>query len=282
MRSKTFIFILFCLALGAMGTAFLKWRSHVREIELQSRFASQADCIARLSAQRDRMREALARKANNPTTDKNALFRLRAEVAEFRRNTNNLDALRTGLEKVKAEIAASAKGPATNTGPDPSKVRAYWPKDQISFAGYMDRTSAIQSCLWAMSRGEEKTIMEMIDPDSLKELWHDSRPNPSEADKNGTSPDAIAERRSNLHRLAESLAPATGFYLVSGNLIPKMPEMTYGRRAEDCAIYQVYFAGDGATRAISLKRNNDQWKLTAINILGGTEEAPTYDMTLWP
>ena len=185
------------------------------------------------------------------------------------------------MEKLKQEVAAITNR-STAAGPDPSKVRAYWSKDEISFAGYADETSAVQSCLWAMSQGDENKIAEIMNPNSFKQLWRDSRPDPSEADKNGTSPDAIAERRSKLHRLAESLAPVTGFYLVSDNLIEKMPEQKGYRTAQTDAVFQVYFAGDGATRGIWLTKSNGEWKFNQVVVLGGTGEKPSYNMTLWP
>jgi hypothetical protein len=280
MNRRNITVILIAVAFSALVTAAFSWRARIAEAELRSRMASQADRLASESIRRVRLREAL-KKSAGASENKNALLRLRAEVADLRRGIADVNALKDGLEKLKQEVAATTNRP-TDLGPDPSKVRAYWSKDEISFAGCSDQTSAVQSCLWAMSRGDENKITEVMDPSSIKQLWRDSRPDPSEADKNGTSPDALAERRSNLHRLAESLAPVTGFYLVSDNLIEKMPEQKGYRTAQTDAVFKVYFAGDGATRAIWLTKSNGEWKLKDVVVLGGTEEKPSYNMTLWP
>ena len=195
---------------------------------------------------------------------------------------SDLNQLKAALENLKHEVAPATNNVPNDPGPDPSKVRAYWSKDQLAFAGHADQSAALQSTLWALTRGDTNAIVSAIEPTAIKELWSYSTPTPSEADLKGTSEAAITSMRSHFERLAESLRPVTGFYVISDNLIPKMPEMVWKRRAEDYAIYKVYFAGEGATRAISLKRSNDQWKLTGILVLDGTEDKPTYDMTLWP
>jgi hypothetical protein len=81
--------------------------------------------------------------------------------------------------------------------------------------------------------------------------------------------------------LTESLAPVTGFYVVSDNIISKMPGIRDAGSPDEYAVYKIYFAGEGATRGIALKKSQDEWKLTAIYALGGNGEEPTYKMNLW-
>ena len=280
MKLKFAIFVFSCAALAAALTAAMMWRARLVEAELAVRMASGAERLQVASDRRDYLREALRRKSSEPIEEKNALLRLRADVSELRRGATDVD-LNDALDRLKREVAGRTNN-ATDPGPDPSKVRAYWAKDQMAFAGQASQPAAVQSALWALSGGDTNAIVSAMVPDIMKELATYSTPNPTEKDRQGTSEAAIRAIHSRFETLAESLRPVTGFYLVSEDLIPKMPELVRNRHAEDYAIYKVYFAGEGATRGVFLKRFNDQWKLAGIYGLGGTEEQPRYEMTLWP
>jgi hypothetical protein len=280
MRFKWLTLTLLALAFGAALTTLLHWRSHLRGLELHSRIKSQAGELAVATAERDQLRDAINAR-QKALEHKGELLRLRAEVGELRHGMSDVNALKAALENLKREVAA--KDPdSEDPGPDPSKVRAYWSRDQLAFAGHAEETAGLQTCLWALTRGNTNAIMAAIDPDCLKGLWSVSKTAPTEEDKNGTSPDAIAAKQGSFARLGESLAPATGFYLISDNLLPKMPEMLYGRDPQVFRMYKVYFAGERATRWIGIKKAAGAWKLMGIYSLGGTDEQPTYEANIWP
>lgn len=281
MKSRFAIFLIAFVTLGTTFTFATRWRLKALQTKLQLRAARYADYTARESQRLDKLRKTLARKRAE-ATDKNALLRLRAEVSDLRHNTSDVDELRTAIERLNAEIGSTNRF-GKDTRPDPSKVRAYWPKDQIAYAGYMDETSAVQSCLWALTRGDMNAVLSAMDPAGLRDLARVSGPaEESEDDKAGTSAAAVAERNGRIEKLAESLAPVTGFYLVSDNILRKMGEVSAGRSADEHAVYKVFFAGEGTTRGIAMTKSLGEWKLTAIYLLGGTEEQPTYEMNLWP
>jgi hypothetical protein len=57
--------------------------------------------------------------------------------------------------------------------------------------------------------------------------------------------------------IADSLSPATGFYLVGQKLL-----------SQDQAVLDVYFEGEGKTRTVALKRIGEEWKFD--NLGNGT------------
>ncbi|HUS33979.1 MAG TPA: hypothetical protein VM680_01385 [Verrucomicrobiae bacterium] len=279
MKLKFLTLTLLALAFGAALSTFLSWRAHIREDELRSQLAQRAKAQAAATAERDQLRDALNAR-QTALEHRGELLRLRAEVGELRHRISDVSALNAALENLKQEVAV--KDPdSEDPGPDPSKVRAFWSRDQLAFAGHAEETAGLQSCLWALTRGDTNAIVAAIAPDCLKELWRLSKPTPTDEDIKGTSAEAIAARQGAFARLAESLAPATGFYLISDNLLPKIPDMLAGRDPQAFRLYKVYFAGERTTRGVALKKVDGAWKLMGIYSLGGTDEQPTYEADLW-
>jgi hypothetical protein len=286
MKRKFLLSMLFVLALATTLSSFLLTRARSQEADLNARLERHAHALQAQLQRRDQLKQILSTLSPNDAT-KSALLKLRAEVADLRRSTTNLHALRTALTNLQNEIQTAQNSPPTNSSapPHPSKIRATWPKDQLTFAGYADETSALQSTLWAMSRGDLSAILSALapgnvqnvnDPTAFARLWRDSSPNPSQADKDGTSPKAIKARDSNLQRLAASLRPVTAFHLVSDDISPRLdhnPELK---------IYKIHFQGDGATRGLGFKKVGDELKFVSVYAIGGTDEHPTYESNLWP
>ena len=276
MKRKLLLCSLLVMTLATVMSAALQWRARSLEADFNARLKRDADAMASQRQRRAQLNESLS---HHSSTSQSELLKLRAEVAELRRSTTNLYALRTALDNLQTEAQSARRAAATNAPapPDPSKIRASWSKDQITFAGYADENSALQSTLWAMSSGELSTMLAAFAPGAVTNLWRDANPNPTAADKDGTSPDAIKGRDAKLQRLAASLRPVTAFHLVSDNVTPRIPNMNPAYQ-----IYKVYFEGDGATRGLGFQKVGNELKFRAVHAIGGTDEHPTYEANLWP
>jgi hypothetical protein len=276
MNRKFLLSIFFVFACAALTSAILQWRAQSREAGLRALLERQAAALAAQREERARLTEAFSRRAAYDT-EKSTLLKLRAEVTELRHSATNLNDLRAALNHLQNEVQTRPPSATNARALHPSKILASWTKDQITFAGYADETSALQSTLWAMSRHEPSALLSAFAPGAVSKLWRDSKPNPTPADIDGTSPEAIKARESNWQRLAASLRPVTAFHLVSDNITPRLSEMD-----PTCQIYKVYFEGDGATRGLGFKKVGNELKFVGVYAIGGTDEHPTYESNLWP
>jgi hypothetical protein len=270
----TSLFVL-TLALSAALTLWLKWRDRLVERDLHARMRQQADILAELTARRVRLSEELTNQTTQLKSATKALARARAEVSQLRKDTIDSESLRAALAKINEEGEKNRLARELIPASGPGQALASWSKEQIAFAGYAEPTSAVQTALWAMSQHDPRVIESALAPEALRQLTLDA--GPPDPDPTATSQRALAERRSKLQRLAASVAPASGFSLVSNDIVPRIPGFNRNHH-----VFKVYFEGEGATRGIQLTKIDEQWKLVGVLALGGTEEKPTYESTLWP
>jgi len=275
MKWKVASLIVLTLVLSAALTAWLKWRDRIFEGDLQARMRRQTDILADLTARRARLSEELTNQTAQLKSATKALARARAEVSQLRKDAADSERLRAALAKINEEAEKNRLAQELILPSGPGQGLASWSKEQITFAGYAEPTSAVQTALWAMSQNDLGAIESALAPETIQQLTLDA--GPPDPDPTGTSPRALAERRSKLQRLAASVVPATGFSLLSDDIVPRMPGVNTNYH-----IYQVYFEGEGATRGIQLTKIDNAWKLVGVVALGGTEEKPTCESTLWP
>ena len=115
--------------------------------------------LAQLKAQNERLSSLLAQ-ANSaqslPKDQLSELMRLRGEVGILRRQTNELRMLRT----------AHNEDPLTAASPSEA---AAIPKESWAFVGYTTPETALQSVAWAMSKGDVKTFLASLSPETKNE-----------------------------------------------------------------------------------------------------------------
>jgi hypothetical protein len=201
----------------------------------------QARQLAELSAERKRLSNLIAQPGPSalPNEQFRELLRLRGEMGRLRQAARDTEQLRAANQKL---LAAPSNFKAPPPGPpDPAKVLAHWPKDQLAYAGYSDPQSALKTFLWAGSRGDVDSLFASM---SL----------PADIIAQARSEQGIAEGRS----VAESFAPYTGFYVI-GQTTP----------SPDHTILDVYFEGDGKTRKVALEKIGPEWKLKALEFASG-------------
>ena len=87
------------------------------------------------------------------------LLKLRNEVGQLRKQTAELEKLRAANRQVRP--AQDSQPPAQPAQP----VQDYFPKESWAFVGYDAPESALQSTMWAMSKGDLKTYLASMVPE---------------------------------------------------------------------------------------------------------------------
>ena len=262
--------------------ARVRWRE--REALLRQR----AGQFAELLAENKRLSKLVAQSPSLSSDQFSALMKLRSEIGRLRQDASEAARLHATNQHLLA-ASTNSEPESEPSLPDPQTVLAYWPKTQLTSAGYADPTSGLQTTLWAMSRNDPNALVTSMSPEARSELtngaqitalWVVSRNDPdvlagrvAPETKYGALMDQLspAERMAFQAKGAEdSLGVTSGFYVVGQKLM-----------SHDQAILDVYFDGEGATRRFALSKIGDDWKVGGIYLAGGSDDRP-YGPKLWP
>lgn len=254
------------VALIAVVAARVRAGKKQEEANLQKQLQTQNGLLAEMTLEHARMVAALSNRISQLSTEKSELICLRGEVSQLRREAADPEKLLAKIEDLKREAAGLTNKSAEETPlPDAEKVRAYWPKAQLVFAGTRDERSAVQTALWALNSGDPQKIEAISTAEVAKSFAGTEK---------GADP---LLRQSNLFRLANSLGPAKGFYMVSDNLGPRIAGFNPRR-----VMFKVYFEGEGAARVFGFDKVDDELKFAGVYLVRGADEHPTEVLNLWP
>ena len=226
---------------------------HWQQVESRRRseaLREQAERLAGLAAENQRLSNLVAQAAS-PALSKEQfreLLRLRGEMGRLRQAASEVDRLRTTNRQSLAGTGDPAEPAHAPLAPDPQTVQAHWPKSQLVQAGYAEPAAALQTALWAMSRGDPEALAACVTPEAKTNLTHE------EWFTHGPPAEELA---ASTRLIADSLSPTTGFYLVGQKLV-----------SHDQAVLDVYFEGEGKTRPFALKKIGEEWKFD--NLGNGT------------
>ena len=92
------------------------------------------------------------------------LLRLRAEVGQLRRQTNELDSLRNENRQLRASAATPRKNPDGDATP------LDFPREAWSFVGYAEPAAAFQSMIWSLSNGRVPTALGSFTPEQRAKM----------------------------------------------------------------------------------------------------------------
>jgi RNA polymerase sigma factor (sigma-70 family) len=218
---------------AAVGTGIYETRqvSNLRERvqTLEQQQAPLAAQIQKLEQERNDatnqlalMSEATSR-ANSNTIE---LLRLRSAVGTLRQRTNELGKL---LQDTAAANQTS-QGPLGQTN---------FPRDSWTFAGFATPEAALQSFMWAKSRGEVKTAFSAATPELKQELMERYFKDKTDEEISAT--------------LVDSAKDQTGI-----QILKKMAA------AEDQVIYQIHIDGtpDASYSLVTMKKIDGEWKVS--------------------
>jgi hypothetical protein len=245
----------------------MPWLIH-RHVRSQSErqhllLEQQAARLAELLAQSNQLRHLANQTSSAPlTTDQfRELLRLRGEIGPLRQCATEAAALLAREQKL---FATERELPPTVPPPEPQTVLAYWPKEQLTSAGYATPAAAIQSALWSIKRNDPGALAASLTPETRATITNRWLSSPADA--------FVSETRS----IAESIAPASGFYVLPEDLTPKIAGLN-----PDLHILNVYFENEGATRGFGLRKINDQWQVEGIYVTA-TNALAERGQILWP
>ncbi len=229
------------------------WRGHKSATALRE---ENSQLQARL-AEQDGDRKSAATPADEPPpVVTSELMKLRGEVAQLRRQTNDLEKLQRENSTLKSALAvakeAAAKAAAqAQSRPAGSQQRQteFVPREAWAFAGYATPEDTLKSVTWAMSVGELNTFLGSLSPAErarTEEQW-----------KNKTEAEITAEARREMEKLP-------GFHIVDKQTV-----------SPDEVIVRVFGEGDeNDVRSIRMKRMGSEWKFDGVAKVRKREAAP--------
>ena len=158
MKAKGVILGVLCATALVGMTIWLaaEHQARLRLGEENTALRQQLDRMASLVAENERLSNFLAQ-AKSPRTlpdDRlKELLRLRGEVGVLREQAQELETLR---EENRQARTALASGHQTSNA---AATANYWPRGSWAFAGFASPEAALQSSLWAASKGDLKTFL---------------------------------------------------------------------------------------------------------------------------
>ena len=222
--------------------AILLWRSHNEALALRETNRQLHALIAALEADST---DANRVEADSAPPISPELMRLRGEVAQLRRQTNEIATLQTENAKLKATLASAmeaataarlqAKPSIDSAAVQPLLV----PRETWAFAGYGSPEDALKTAVWAMSNGDPNNFLASLSPTErakMERQWQDK-----------THEEIAAEARREMDKL-------TGFRILDRQVI-----------SDDEVVLRVFAEGDERDiRRMRMKRFGSEWKFDGV------------------
>ena len=145
-------------------------QARLRLGEENTALRQQLDRMARLAAENERLSNLVAQANRSPSLPDDRLkelLRLRGKVGVLRQQTKELETLRNENRQARAALESGHKTQRAVATAD------YWPRDSWAFAGYASPDAALQSSLWAASKGDLKTVVGGTTGEMQKEMEKD-------------------------------------------------------------------------------------------------------------
>jgi RNA polymerase sigma factor (sigma-70 family) len=154
--SKIKVSVISAVVIASVATPLMlqhQSRAHLRDENNSLRLQ-----LAQLEQQTSPLPQPLA---SEPIADEQfrELLRLRSEVGQLRKQTNDLEKLRGENRQLRASLTSR---PSNTTEPPPA---VDFPRETWAFAGYAEPTSAFQSLLWSSTKGDMATALASVTPE---------------------------------------------------------------------------------------------------------------------
>jgi len=177
MKAKSVILsVLWAMALaGVTIWLAVEHQSRLRLGEANTALRQQLDPMAGLIAEHERLSNLLTQANGSqslPDERLKELLRLRGEVGVLRQQGKEVETLRQENHQARAALESSLK--TRNTGaPRAAATADYWPRDSWAFAGYASPDAALQTSVWAASKGDLKALLGSATGELQKQVGKD-------------------------------------------------------------------------------------------------------------
>jgi len=231
--TKLQIGIIGAVVAGGVATpVIMQYQSRAELRQMRAALEQQSDQLAEQAAETVRLSNLLAQANSSKqlTTSQPAdLLRLRSEVGALRRQTNDLAKLQADNARLRTAVGNGAKSATIESKANQDTID----KESWAFVGYADPESAFESAVWAMSKGDAKTILASLHPDGqdLKEAQGKSES------------DLAAENKAEFEKV-------TGYKIVDKQTV-----------SDSEVILTVYAQGENAMTKFRLQRVGNEWKV---------------------
>jgi hypothetical protein len=222
---------------GIATSLVIRQSSQAKLREKTEASGQQAERIALLSAENERLSNLVTHAASSqvlPPDQLRELLRLRGQIGLLRQTAGEQAQLQATNERLRAGLATSEQQLA-----EARAAPNFWPKEQLTFAGYADPEAALKTTLWAMKNGDLKAFLNCWASGPVVSTAFENLRQKGEAEM-------AAEGKS----LAENLAPSIGFHIVDKQV-----------KSADEVILNLSCDGEGKTRKFLLQRVGSEWKL---------------------
>jgi hypothetical protein len=227
------------LVIAAMG--ILLWRNYNERLSLEEKTRQLRASLAAMESERTNPTSGPAEAALATSPE---LMRLRGEVAQLRRQTNEMKALEAENTKLKSAVAsatrpAAAQPQAKPVGDNATTQPLLVPRETWAFAGYASPEDTLKTAVWAMSNGDPNSFLAALSPTeraNMERQWQ------------GKTEEQIgAESRREMEKL-------TGFRILDRQVV-----------SDDEVVLRVFAEGDeGDVRKMRMKRFGSDWKFDGV------------------
>ena len=163
MKTKGLIPSVLC-AMAAVGVTIWLADEHEARLRLGQENVALRQPLSRLAglvAENERLSNILAQAKSPPSLPDERLkelLRLRGEAGVLRQQEKELEALRHENRLARAKLESALK--TQNAGaPRAAATADYWPRDSWAFSGYTSPDAALQTSVWAASKGDLKALL---------------------------------------------------------------------------------------------------------------------------
>jgi hypothetical protein len=222
---------------GIAGSLVIRHTGQVKLRERAEASRQQAEEMARLSAENERLSNLVARTVSSqalPPDQLRELLKLRGQIGLLRQAVGEQAQLQAANQQLRAGLATAEQQLA-----EARAAPNFWAKEQLAFAGYAEPEAALKTSLWAMNNGDIKAYLACWAAGPVVSAAFENLREKGEAEM-------AAEGKS----LAENLAPSIGFHIVDKQV-----------KSADEVILILSCDGEGKTRKFVVKRVGSEWKL---------------------
>jgi hypothetical protein len=243
------------VAVAVATSVVISLAIHQREkLQLRERLdssAQQTSEINRLAAENQRLSNLVVQVKSSGSLSKSQLtelLKLRSEIGQLRQTETEKPQLQAANAKLRSLDEQAEKQLA-----EAKAAPNYWPKEQLSYAGYADPESALESLLAAMKNGGNLSSWRTsCTPEAVNGLEQEWK-------KHGLSEE---QQEAEVKTMANMfMSASSGFHIIDQKLI-----------SPDEAVINLSFDGEGKARKFVLRKTGNEWKFH--NLLFGGEEDP--------